>query len=949
MKYVPKVKDEVEIIMDESGFKDSFFAATVLSLEGNKAIVEYFELLEGDDEGDASEKLRDDVPFTKVRPVADDDSMTKRATDRHLGDAVDCWYNGGWWKGYVHKIFEDSVEVFFPSSPNEELKVFNQVKDDQTVRVRSAFDWLPESSEWRARERVVYHGARDHRYDTMKLVGTPKKRPRTASRREATQDQARGLDKRSAQSRAIENWSDDEDEEPARPVKVKSKSIEDGKKQMKPPVQTPQQPDAKQKEQPQSNGAGTGAKLTSKPAAEAKHKKERPLGSLTAGRPAARKENGAGSLKGDKQAAKKEKAMSSPADGEPMEKKEKAKKGGIRQAENVTSKKSALGIGALQGMHKVEGVQDRKVVVRGEKIDMLNRAKASSARGNGADLDWPRPQVEKKDAGGGGKKLAAVGKKHMPGTRLTCSTPRNHEEGKRLKVVSNSQRARDMQDFFLSPSPKRSEAKDIVDFFASPKKDDGNTVDPKTEETGDGHPKATSVDHFFEPPVMQQAKMATAMAEDTHNDPKMKPGAAPPSKPFTIPKLSDDPTFLSNVDMRGWRERLQDRKTKDRRYNGEALESKVCIDNLGFAFDEECLRDELKSRFGSIVEVEFATGSLNGMRYSAGWCCVTFPSNTAAALALEKLDKMYLKVGACPIPRPLIAHFPMWMGYPWGKQEAMPGFLKVDSVVPPHFSQRNTIEFHSAIQWRRHVGTARMTKDVMCEENVNQLCDVIRKYSAELEQPDNGAFSQGPPPGVPNPCLWLKGVPLDIDNSALRTAYEQFDDKGRCKVSRPNNPASGSSYGHAVVEFGEEGKAVHVLEDMRRHIFHCGGTPRPVEADLFQPGRPHGFQDVFDRALARVLGIDMSRVKPELLRDMRVVTISEAATPVERCAKELRARLDFQMQGIAEYYREMRAVAWELHYEQQKMFDMQRTKYELLTQATEYQVIKSIVGDGPAV
>lgn len=108
---------KVEIRIDEDGYQGSQYTAVILDSTGeDKYLVEY-QTLKTDDE---SELLKEEVRATHVRPCPPAD---QKVYGFSRFEAVDAWYNEGWWMGHVSKILKGSnYQVYFRSS--NEVMVF---------------------------------------------------------------------------------------------------------------------------------------------------------------------------------------------------------------------------------------------------------------------------------------------------------------------------------------------------------------------------------------------------------------------------------------------------------------------------------------------------------------------------------------------------------------------------------------------------------------------------------------------------------------------------------------------------------------------------------------------------------------------------------------------------------------------------------------------------------
>lgn len=106
---------KVEVRSDEDGYRGSWYTAVILgSIGEDKYLVEY-QTLKTDDE---TELLKEEIRASHIRPYP---PLVQRVCRFSRLEAVDAWYNEGWWTGNVSKILKGSTyQVYFRSS-NEEM------------------------------------------------------------------------------------------------------------------------------------------------------------------------------------------------------------------------------------------------------------------------------------------------------------------------------------------------------------------------------------------------------------------------------------------------------------------------------------------------------------------------------------------------------------------------------------------------------------------------------------------------------------------------------------------------------------------------------------------------------------------------------------------------------------------------------------------------------------
>lgn len=105
---------QVEVQVQESGFRGSLYTATVLrtiSTRTRKIFLEYHTLRSNER---PTKPLRESVDFTLIRPAPPRESTRRRF---RLSEVVDAFEDDGWWEGVVTAVHGDGRYcVFFRSS-----------------------------------------------------------------------------------------------------------------------------------------------------------------------------------------------------------------------------------------------------------------------------------------------------------------------------------------------------------------------------------------------------------------------------------------------------------------------------------------------------------------------------------------------------------------------------------------------------------------------------------------------------------------------------------------------------------------------------------------------------------------------------------------------------------------------------------------------------------------
>lgn len=142
-----KVGDEIEILSQDSGLRGCWFKATITRRVSKRLKVRYEKLQNEDGEGNLEEWVSawrlagpDKSGMrvagrTTVRPFA---SFNVSPGECNIGQAVDAWWNDGWWEGIIiNKEPPGDFQVYFPGEGD--LSSF-KIEDLRTSR-----DWVNDS------------------------------------------------------------------------------------------------------------------------------------------------------------------------------------------------------------------------------------------------------------------------------------------------------------------------------------------------------------------------------------------------------------------------------------------------------------------------------------------------------------------------------------------------------------------------------------------------------------------------------------------------------------------------------------------------------------------------------------------------------------------------------------------------------------------------------------
>ncbi|KAK3034641.1 hypothetical protein RJ639_033596 [Escallonia herrerae] len=108
-----KVGAQVEVCLEEVGFRGSWYAATVAraaSRRTGKILLEFHNLMS---DGEGRKRLKEFVQVVLVRPVPPREAHRAFA----VSEEVDAYHNDGWWEGVVISVLEGSrYSVYFRCS-----------------------------------------------------------------------------------------------------------------------------------------------------------------------------------------------------------------------------------------------------------------------------------------------------------------------------------------------------------------------------------------------------------------------------------------------------------------------------------------------------------------------------------------------------------------------------------------------------------------------------------------------------------------------------------------------------------------------------------------------------------------------------------------------------------------------------------------------------------------
>ncbi|XP_071906221.1 uncharacterized protein [Coffea arabica] len=129
--------EQVEVVMEDEGFKGSYYPAIIISKKGTSRYkVEYTTLLKDDESG----PLEAVIDVDQLRPVP----PPMPVMDFDLHDLADAYEHDGWWGGIIYKKFELDYLVYFPTLgkalayPSEKLRIHQEWANGRWTCTKSA-------------------------------------------------------------------------------------------------------------------------------------------------------------------------------------------------------------------------------------------------------------------------------------------------------------------------------------------------------------------------------------------------------------------------------------------------------------------------------------------------------------------------------------------------------------------------------------------------------------------------------------------------------------------------------------------------------------------------------------------------------------------------------------------------------------------------------------------
>lgn len=215
---------------------------------------------------------------------------------------------------------------------------------------------------------------------------------------------------------------------------------------------------------------------------------------------------------------------------------------------------------------------------------------------------------------------------------------------------------------------------------------------------------------------------------------------------------------------------------------------------------------------------------------------------------------------------------------------------------------------------------------------------MIEDHLQGLVPPDRKMFTMPHSMGAKH-TLWLKAVPRTMSDDYIRSVFEQFDEC--CKVHRLVNPVSVQEAGHILIDFEDEKKAKDVCSDMNTYLYLAGGTPRPLDVQVFDQDGPAGFESVLDIAVKKSFNVDMAEFRRDMIGHVCLRKIDTNDSARKKCSRAIRSILERMAHDRAALFLKNQEEQKELHYNHAKYFSDELHHFKVVSEAIEASMMEA--------
>ncbi|CAG9467260.1 unnamed protein product [Pedinophyceae sp. YPF-701] len=899
------------------------------------------------------------TPLSAVRPAYDDDGDDIDFASLQLRDAIDLWYNGAWWEGYVY-AFEDEdassctiicpegrelYQVTLAEQRDANWTTFKQlpeidVSSGQPVRGRSkkvkkvarmpyrirvGKDWSWEQRELRARPPWV--GA------FTLMDGTKGKG--VDSRARASRDlSARGAPRVAGQRRANRDLSlapaPSRQPERAASAGVPGEGAVPEKKKKSPPAVVPA---------PTGNGeppsGGEPPKLTSEPAAAARagggpggakrkraaqaaaapHEEKAPVASAAevtetavvkrAKTAAARGEGGAGAASGS------------------------SEEGRVRKAEERR---------AVQARRVAEEQRAAKEQQQQQQLDPVRQREAL------LEEQWVKYTGERKAVGAG--KEARKAEKSEVEKKRDAERMKQKEKEKREQKEKEGPDGTSFDDLLMAPSAKRPAT-------AKPRgarRAEEEAMLRKREEQRREHALRLSRANGAE------GAAAADRLRDRDRDRDRGGGRGPAVAVRAAAVLRLD----------------------------EVRATTICIDNVGFDVDSEELKRALQVFLGpesGLQEAHSNCMQVGSDSIRSGWGYARFKSPEATAAALKRLSAATLVFGTDDgsdpgtFPRPLLPHEPQWPPGDSGNESGDVGYLHKSWEGPggatgprvetaTHTPQPGLAEWEDAKMWSWLHLRHQTARDSLLQDHVEEMQGLLKEDAFVSAAAEHGAG--GAPPLRPadagaealRSTIFVKHLASDVTEDDLRVGFDQFLDLEEVTLVR--DPVTRRPRGRAILRCRNADAAAAAVPEFNSMLLLVKYTPRVVTVVPATAGRwqavwrnggrePEQGMSVKSQAVMDAAYRALGGAAAHAPRGGGVAIVEDKTLGAKAAATMRRVRAMLQRQW--EERRELQAVLREelrkLHKEQQEKLEKSVKYFKMALNVTNSKLLQTTLGVDP--